>query len=89
MSTQEARRYIPPESAALPLAGGTAWEALFERAALEPGESVLVHAAAGGVGSLAVQLAKAAGAVVLATCGGGNVEFVITRCGSCDRLSHL
>jgi NADPH:quinone reductase-like Zn-dependent oxidoreductase len=64
------------ESAALPLAGGTAWEALFERAALLPGETVLVHAAAGGVGSLAVQLAKAAGAVVLATCGGGNVEFV-------------
>lgn len=64
------------ESAALPLAGGTAWEALFERAGLLPGETVLVHAAAGGVGSLAVQLAKAAGAKVLATCGGGNVRFV-------------
>jgi len=64
------------ESAALPLAGGTAWEALFERACLQPGEKVLVHTAAGGVGSLAVQLAKAAGAVVLATCGSANIEFV-------------
>lgn len=43
---------------------------LYERAKLQPGESVLVHAAAGGVGSAAVQLAKAAGATVFATAGG-------------------
>ena len=49
---------------------GTAWHALHNRAALRPGETVLVHAAAGGVGSAAVQLAVAHGCRVLATAGG-------------------
>ena len=48
----------------------TAWHALHDRAALRPGETVLVHAAAGGVGSAAVQLAEAHGCRVLATAGG-------------------
>ena len=48
----------------------TSWHALHNRAALQPGETVLVHAAAGGVGSAAVQLAAAAGARVIATAGG-------------------
>jgi NADPH:quinone reductase len=55
------------EAAAIPLAGGTAWEAVIRRLALRPGETVLIHGAAGGVGSFAVQFAKAAGARVLAT----------------------
>ncbi len=64
------------EAACLPCAGGTAWECLIVRGGLQVGESVLVHAAAGGVGSLAVQIAKAAGAGVWATCSARSVEFV-------------
>src|SRR5690606_4483747 len=48
----------------------TAWFALYRRAGLRPGEVLLVHAGAGGAGSAAVQLGKAAGARVLATAGG-------------------
>src|SRR5436190_5441466 len=54
-----------------------AYLGLHERGGLQPGETVLIHAAAGGVGSAAVQLARAAGATVLATAGGPEkVEFV-------------
>jgi NADPH2:quinone reductase len=60
------------EAAAVPLAGGTAWEAVVRRLALHPGETVLVHGGAGGVGSFAVQFARAAGARVLATAGPAN-----------------
>jgi NADPH:quinone reductase-like Zn-dependent oxidoreductase len=52
---------------ALPLAGLTAWQALVETADVQPGQRVLVLAAAGGVGHLAVQIAKARGAYVLGT----------------------
>jgi NADPH2:quinone reductase len=66
-------------AAALPINYGTAWLGLFHRGALRPGETVLVHAAAGGTGSAAVQLAAAAGAVVFATAGGpGKVELART-----------
>ena len=54
-------------AAALPLAGLTAWQALTEAARVQPGERVLIHAAAGGVGHLAVQLAKSLGAHVIGT----------------------
>lgn len=64
------------EAASIPLAGSTAWDAIMTRAQLRPGETVLIHAAAGGVGSLAVQIAKAAGATVYATCGDYNREQV-------------
>lgn len=60
------------EAACLPLAGLTAWQALFDVAHLEPGQRVLVHAAAGGVGSLAVQIAAHHGAHVVATASAGN-----------------
>lgn len=56
-----------PGAAALPLAGLTAWQALVGKAGLEQGQTVLVHAAAGGVGHLAVQIAKARGARVIGT----------------------
>lgn len=46
------------EGASIPLAGGTAWDALITRAQVQVGETVLVHAASGGVGSLAVQIAN-------------------------------
>jgi NADPH:quinone reductase len=63
------------EAAALPLAGMTAWDAMgFLKP--QPGSTLLVHAAAGGVGSLAVQMAKAAGARVLGTCRSENQEMV-------------
>lgn len=55
------------EAAALPLAGLTAWQALHDTARVQPGQRVLIHAAAGGVGHLAVQIAKALGATVAAT----------------------
>lgn len=54
-------------AAALPLAGLTAWQALVEHAAVKPGERVLVHGGAGGVGAFTVQLAVALGAEVTAT----------------------
>lgn len=55
------------EAAALPLAGLTAWQSLFDAAHLKAGESVLIQAGAGGVGSLAIQFAKNAGAFVITT----------------------
>src|SRR5919202_5599898 len=54
-------------SAAVPLAGLTAWQALFDHGGLSAGQSVLIHGAGGGVGVFAVQLARSAGARVIAT----------------------
>ncbi|MCL5116350.1 MAG: NADP-dependent oxidoreductase [Firmicutes bacterium] len=64
------------EAASIPLAGLTAWEGLVEIADLQPGQQVLIHGGAGGVGSYAVQLAKARGAVVAATGSAGNLEYL-------------
>ena len=64
------------EAAAVPVAGGTAYAALITSADLRLGQSVLIHGAAGGVGHFAVQLAKATGAYVFATCGGYDADFV-------------
>jgi len=64
------------EAAAAPVAGGTAYAALLSAADLRLGQSVLIHGAAGGVGSYAVQLAKAAGAFVFASCGAYDAELV-------------
>ena len=63
-------------AAAVPLAGLTAWQALVDAAQLQAGQTVLNHAAAGGVGSLAVQLAKAKGARVIATASAVNTGLV-------------
>lgn len=63
------------EAAAYPLVAITAWNAV-EAARLAPGETVLVHGGAGGVGSVVVQLAAARGAHVIATASARNVEFV-------------
>jgi len=54
----------------------TAWKALFSEGNLQPGQTVLIHAAAGGVGQFAVQLAKWKGAFVIGTASKGNLEFV-------------
>ncbi|WP_435841715.1 zinc-binding dehydrogenase [Streptomyces griseofuscus] len=64
------------EAAALPLAALTAWQALVDTAGLRPGERLLVHAAAGGVGHLAVQIAKARGAYVIGTAGAAKHDLV-------------
>ncbi len=63
-------------AAAVPLAALTAWQALFDTAGLESGETVLIHAGAGGVGHFAVQLAKSRGAKVIATASERNHEFL-------------
>ncbi|WP_165791424.1 NADP-dependent oxidoreductase [Aeromonas jandaei] len=64
------------QGAALPLAGLTAWQGLFEHGALKAGQRVLVLAGAGGVGHLAVQFAAAYGAHVVATASGDNHSFL-------------
>lgn len=64
------------QAAGLPVSGLTAWQALFDRGGLQRGQSVLVAGAAGGVGHLAVQLAKHAGARVIGTGSARNREFV-------------
>jgi NADPH:quinone reductase-like Zn-dependent oxidoreductase len=63
-------------AAATPISGLTAWQAFFERARLEVGERVLIHAGAGAVGTFAVQLARWHGARVIATAATPNVDFV-------------
>jgi NADPH:quinone reductase-like Zn-dependent oxidoreductase len=64
------------QAAAIPLAGLTAWQALFDVAELKPGQRVLIQAAAGGVGSLAVQFAKLQGLYVAGTASGRNQDFL-------------
>jgi NADPH2:quinone reductase len=64
------------EAAAVPLASLTAWQALVDQAGLQAGQVVIIPAAAGGVGSLAVQLAKSLGAEVIASCSLGNRDYV-------------
>ncbi len=65
-----------PHAAAVPLAALTAWQSLVDAAQLQAGHTVLIHAAAGGVGSFAVQLAKARGARVIATASAVNTGLV-------------
>ncbi|MEU8462767.1 NADP-dependent oxidoreductase [Streptomyces sp. NPDC029003] len=64
------------EAAALPLAAMTAWQALVDTADVRPGQRVLIHAAAGGVGHLAVQIAKARGAHVIGTARAAKHAFL-------------
>ena len=64
------------EAGALPLAGLTAWQALVETADVQPGQRVLILGAAGGVGHLAVQIAKARGAYVIGTASAPKLGFV-------------
>lgn len=64
------------EAGSLPLVGLTAWQALVERGNVQPGQKVLIHSGAGGVGSVAIQLAKHLGAQVATTAGSSNAGFV-------------
>lgn len=64
------------QAAGIPLVALTAWQALVDIARLQKGQKVLIHAGSGGVGSIAIQLAKHLGAVVATTTGTANVEWV-------------
>lgn len=64
------------EAAAIPIAALTAWQAMFDLAHLSSGQKILIAGASGGVGSMAVQLAKAKGAIVIGTASGKNEQFV-------------
>jgi NADPH:quinone reductase-like Zn-dependent oxidoreductase len=75
------------QAAAVPLAALTAWQALFDAAGLGPGQTVLIHAAAGGVGHFAVQLAKWKGARVIGTASAGNHAFLRTL-GADDTIDY-
>jgi NADPH:quinone reductase-like Zn-dependent oxidoreductase len=63
-------------AAGVPLAGLTAWTALFEQGKLQPGQRILIQGASGGVGSFAVQFAKAKGAYVIGTASAGNLPYL-------------
>jgi NADPH:quinone reductase-like Zn-dependent oxidoreductase len=64
------------QAAAVPLVGLTAWQALVEMAQVQPGQRVLIHAGSGGVGTIAIQVAKHLGAIVTTTTSTANVEWV-------------
>lgn len=64
------------EAAGIPLAGLTAWQALFDVGQLTQGQTVLIHAGSGGVGSLAIQFAKWKGATVITTVSKKNIDYV-------------
>lgn len=64
------------QAASLPVVGLTAWQALVTLGRVQPGQRVLVHGGSGGVGSIAVQLAKHLGATVVTTVSGDNADFV-------------
>jgi alcohol dehydrogenase len=64
------------EAAALPMVALTAWQALVERAHVKPGQKVLIHAGSGGVGTVAIQLAKHLGATVATTTSTANIDLV-------------
>ena len=67
------------DAAALPVAGLTAWQALFEHAGLTEGQRILVNGASGAVGGYAVQLARAAGATVIATGSASHAQRLLER----------
>ncbi len=69
-------RLTMEEAAALPLVSLTVWQALVERANLKPGQKILIHAGSGGVGTMAIQLAKHLGATVATTTSTANVDWV-------------
>jgi NADPH:quinone reductase-like Zn-dependent oxidoreductase len=70
------RNLTMEEAASLPLVGLTAWQVLFEQARLQRGEKILIHAGSGGVGAIAIQLAKHVGATVATTTSAANADLV-------------
>ncbi|MDR6224607.1 zinc-dependent alcohol dehydrogenase family protein [Desmospora profundinema] len=76
------------EAAALPLVATTAWEALVDRAKIQSGQHVLIHAATGGVGHVAIQLAKAFEARVAATASSEEKLAVARRLGADEQINY-
>jgi NADPH:quinone reductase len=70
------------EAAALPETAMTVWTNVFERGALKPGERFLVHGGASGIGTIAIQMAKAYGAIVFATAGGAEKAALCSKLGA-------
>ena len=83
VAAQESQLTIKPsnvsfeEAAAASLAAMTAWQILKDKAGIKPGDNVLIHAAAGGVGHYAIQMSKHLGAYVIGTASGENRDFVM------------
>jgi NADPH:quinone reductase-like Zn-dependent oxidoreductase len=75
------------QAAALPLAGITAWQCLVDVGLLQAGQRVLIHAGAGGVGHLAIQIAKAKGAIVIATASEKN-QALLTQLGADQAVDY-
>jgi len=82
-----AKTFPLEEAAALPLAGLTAFQALHEKLEIKEGETVLIHAASGGVGRFAVQLARLAGAQVIGTASAANHDAV-RELGAADLIDY-
>lgn len=76
-----------PEAAALPCAGLTAYQALHRKLHIQPQQTILIHAGAGGVGGFAIQLAAIAGLTVFATCSARNADYV-RQLGAADVLDY-
>lgn len=76
------------EAAAAPLVLITAWEALYDRARLEAGQKVLIHAGAGGVGHVAIQLAKLKGAEVCTTVGSSDHARLVRQLGADEAILY-
>jgi NADPH:quinone reductase-like Zn-dependent oxidoreductase len=74
--TQKPKSLKHTEAAVAPISAMTAWQGLFEKANLQRGQDVLIHGAAGSVGTFAAQLALWRGARVIATASAGNLDFV-------------
>lgn len=76
------------QAAAAPLVLITAWEALYDRARMAAGQTVLVHAGAGGVGHVAIQLARAAGCRVLTTVGSADKAAFVKQLGADEAIHY-
>lgn len=76
------------EAAALPLVSITAWEALFEKIQIVPGQTILIHAGTGGVGHIAIQLAKWAGATVYTTVSTPEKAAIATALGAVEAINY-
>jgi NADPH2:quinone reductase len=76
------------EAAALPLVSITAWESLFEKIQIKPNQKVLIHAGTGGVGHIAIQLAKWAGAQVYATVSCHEKASIAKSLGAIDTINY-
>ena len=76
------------QGAAIGVPGHAAYRALFQRGDLRPSESVLIHGASGGVGTLAVQMARAHGAFVIGTCGNDESIAYLKQVGVHEALNH-